>query len=169
MATRVGTESNPVEMLEHLMALDYDAIEAYNAAVERLENDQWKAQLATFRQDHERHVHELGPIIRSMGGHPPSGPDAKAMLTEGKVKLANLMGDNSILKAMRSNEEDTNTAYERALAHCPPEACDMLARGLEDERRHREWIVATLEGRPVQDLSASRQADTHRGTPPPLV
>lgn len=168
MATRVGTEDNPVEMLEHLMALDYDAIEAYSAAIERLENDGWKAQLATFRSDHERHVHELGPIIRSMGGNPPTGPDAKAMLTQGKVKMANLMGDEAILKAMRSNEDDTNTAYERALAKCPPEACDMLARGLEDEHRHREWLVATLEGRPVQDMPSQR-TDTHRGTPPPLV
>src|SRR5690606_7479656 len=66
MATRVGTEDNAVEMLEHLMALDYDAIEAYSAAIERLENQQWKAQLATFRSDHERHVHELAPIIRSL-------------------------------------------------------------------------------------------------------
>lgn len=168
MATRVGTEDNPVEMLEHLMALDYDAIEAYDAAIERLENNEWKAQLATFRNDHERHVHELEPIIRSMGGTPPTGPDAKAMLTEGKVKMANLMGDETILKAMRSNEDDTNTAYERALAKCPPEACEMLARGLEDEHRHREWLVATLEGRPVQDMSSQR-TDTHRGTPPPLV
>ena len=168
MATRVGTEDNAVEMLEHLMALDYDAIEAYSAAIERLENQQWKAQLATFRSDHERHVHELAPIIRSLGGKPPSGPGAKAMLTEGKVKLANLLGDEAILKAMRSNEDDTNTAYQRALSKCPPEACDMLARGLEDEQRHREWIVATLEGRPVQDL-AGRRPSSQRGAPPPVA
>lgn len=168
MATRVGTEKDPVEMLEHLMALDFDAIEAYSAAIERLENDQWKAQLATFRSDHERHVHELAPLIRDMGGNPPTGPDAKAMLTEGKVKIAHLLGDHGILQAMRTNEDDTNLAYERAFAKCPTEACDMLERGLEDERRHREWIVATLEGRPVRDLRG-QSAGVRRGTPPPQL
>lgn len=165
MATRVGTEDNPVEMLEHLMALDFDAIEAYNAAIERMDNDRWKAQLSTFRNDHERHTHELAPLIRSLGGTSPSGPDAKAMLTQGKVKMANLSGDEAILKAMRTNEDDTNTAYERAFAKCPPEACDVLSRGLDDEHRHREWIVATLEGRPARDMREQSVA-THRRHPP---
>ena len=168
MATRIGTEDNPVEMLEHLMALDFDAIEAYNAAIERLENDQWKAQLATFRSDHERHTHELAPLIRAMGGNPPSGPGAKAMLTQGKVRLANLMGDEAILKAMKTNEDDTNTAYERALAHCPPDACEMLARGLDDEHRHREWLIATLEGRPVQEMPGRTTSTRPGSQPPPL-
>jgi uncharacterized protein (TIGR02284 family) len=166
MATRVGTEDNPVEMLEHLMALDFDAIEAYQAAIERLDNEQWKAQMATFRSDHERHTHELKPLIRAMGGNPPTGPDSKAMLTEGKVRMANLMGDEAILKAMRTNEDDTNAAYERAFAKCPPEACEVLSRGLDDEHRHREWIVATLEGRPVRDTRG--QSAGVRSTPPPL-
>jgi uncharacterized protein (TIGR02284 family) len=165
MATTVGKEDNPIEMLEHLMALDFDAIEAYDAAIERLDNEQWKAQLMTFRNDHERHTEELAPLIRSMGGTPPDGSDAKAMLTAGKVKMANMMGDEAILKAMRTNEDDTNTAYERALAKCPPEACDMLARALDDEHRHREWIVATLEGRPVRDVGA-RTDHLHRRHPP---
>lgn len=152
MATRVGTEDKPVEMLEHLLSLEYDAIEAYDAAIERLDNEAWKAQLSSFRNDHERHTRELTPLIQRMGGNPPTKSGGKAMLAAGKVKLANLMGDESILKAMRSNEDDTNKAYERAFANCPQEACDMLERGLEDERRHREWLVATLEGRPVQDM-----------------
>lgn len=164
MATRVGTEDNPVEMLEHLMALDLDAIEAYDAAIDGLDNNEWKAALATFRQDHSRHVQELGPLIRDLGGTPPTKPDAKAMLAEGKVKIANLMGDEAVLKAMRSNEDDTNTAYERALAKCPMEAQDVVSRGLDDEHRHREWIVATLEGRPVRAPRSS--AGMGRDLPP---
>ncbi len=34
-------------------------------------------------------------------------------LHKGKVVLANLMGDEAILSAMLSNEEDTNTAYKK--------------------------------------------------------
>jgi hypothetical protein len=39
------------------------------------------------------------------------------MLTQGKVLIAGLMGDKTILQAMKSNEEDTNTAYARAVEH----------------------------------------------------
>ena len=42
---------------------------------------------------------------------------AKSYLTQGKVILANLIGDLTILRAMRSNEIDTNTAYEFAKKH----------------------------------------------------
>jgi hypothetical protein len=45
---------------------------------------------------------------------PPTGPSVgKQWLTKGKVVLANLIGDGTILSAMLSNEVDTNTAYER--------------------------------------------------------
>lgn len=165
MATRIGTEKNPVTMLEHLMALDFDAIKAYEAAIERLDSARYQAQLASFRADHERHVQELEPIIRAMGGKPPRGSDFKGLLTKGKVVLADMRGDEAILKAMKSNEDDTNTAYERALAHAPVEARDVLQRGLEDERRHRSWIVATLEGR---SLETGRVEQPRPGERPPM-
>ena len=44
----------------------------------------------------------------------PSEGDSKQMLTTGKVALASLMGDGAILAAMKTNEDDTVTAYERA-------------------------------------------------------
>ena len=51
------------------------------------------------------------------------------VLTKGKVVLGGLIGDNAVLQAMKTNEDDTNTAYERALG---------------DERRHRDWMVETI-------------------------
>ena len=50
-----------------------------------------------------------------MGRTPPKEGDMKALLTKGKVVIAGLMGDEAILQAMRTNEADTNTAYERAV------------------------------------------------------
>jgi hypothetical protein len=48
---------------------------------------------------------------------------------------------------MRTNEADTNTAYERAVQFdaLPSTARDALQRGLEDERRHCQWILETLQ------------------------
>jgi hypothetical protein len=56
------------------------------------------------------------------------------------------MGDKAILVAMKTNEDDTNTAYERAVNHEGRHASaeEVLRRGLADERRHRAWIDETL-------------------------
>ena len=144
MATRIGTEKDLKEMLENLIKLDHAACEAYEEAVERLDNSSYRQQLAEFKRDHERHIRELSPIVRAMGGNPPADAGAKEWLAEGKVALSSIMGDRAILKAMKSNENDTNIAYERVLERCPTEARDIVARGLADERRHCAWILAEL-------------------------
>lgn len=147
MATNIGKESQAVEMLEHLVALDLDAIEAYQAAIDRLEAEEYRSQLALFKGDHERHVRELRPLVEELGGKPPESADAKSMLTKGKVMMADIAGDKQILQAMKSNEDDTNTAYDRASArHDMPETVHaLLERNDADEHRHRAWIETTLQ------------------------
>ena len=50
---------------------------------------------------------------------------------------------------MKSNEDDTNQAYEQALDRddLTADIRDLLARNLADERRHRGWIEARLAQR----------------------
>jgi uncharacterized protein (TIGR02284 family) len=145
MTTTVGTESTLEDLLEDLVALDYDAVDAYQAAIDRLENVGFKQKLTEFKGDHLRHIDELGDILTSMGRTPPKQGDMKRLLAKGKVVIGGLMGDKAILEAMRTNEADTNTAYERAVKFngLPPTSRDVLQRGLEDERRHCEWILQT--------------------------
>jgi rubrerythrin len=77
----------------------------------------------------------------------PSEGDSKQMLTTGKVALASLMGDGAVLKAMKTNEDDTVTAYERASAHADaaPESRKFFTDFAADERRHRQWMQQTAE------------------------
>ncbi|WP_058533894.1 DUF2383 domain-containing protein [Legionella saoudiensis] len=147
MTTLVGTQKEFHDALYELCELDYDAIEAYKAAINRLENNAYKNVLTEFLYDHERHVQELTNILRSRQHPFPDGPGMKEYLAQGKVVLANLMGDRAILKAMVSNEVDTNTAYERVNNYSDiwPDALAILQRGLEDERRHKQWLESTLE------------------------
>lgn len=146
MVTTVGTEKDIYALLVSLAELDYDAIEAYEAAIERVENASFRKQLAQFKDDHVRHTEELGRLLTEAGYEAPSEGNLKAVLTRGKVVIAGLTGDKAILLAMRTNEEDTNVAYERANKH--PEASgailEILRKGLEDERRHRDWILQQL-------------------------
>jgi rubrerythrin len=154
MATMVGQHGDLNTVLRQLVSLDYDAVEAYRAAIDRLSDTEAKAALSGFMKDHERHIEEVGALIRTRGGDPPKGPDAKRILTQGKVVIAGLFGDRPILMAMKTNEDDTNTAYDRAAsrADLTPEAQLLLRRNLDDERRHRAWIEQRL---------ASERASAH--------
>jgi rubrerythrin len=157
MATMTGLQTDLVKLLKSIIELDYDAIEAYEAAIERIENGSDKAQLSMFMADHRRHVSDLSLIMKEMGEEPPTGPDIKRVLTKGKVVLGSLIGDKAILVAMRTNEADTNTAYERAMARddLTPHLRAVFEMNLLDERRHRNWIEERL--RPEVD-----QATAHR-------
>lgn len=146
MATLIGKEPDLADNLRDLMELDYDAVSAYQAAIDRLKNPSYKTTMRAFLFDHIRHITELRPVVLALGVQPPEGADAKALLTTGKVLLGQIVGDRGILRAMRSNEEDTNTAYERTLLRGDLTAglSEILQRGLADERRHRTWFEDIL-------------------------
>lgn len=147
MATTIGTENRLVDTLKNLIQLDFDAIEAYRAAIKRIDHAEIKTRVGEFMSDHERHTRELSELVRELGDTPPTSGDIKAMLTKGKVVIGNLIGDRGVLKAMKSNEDETNTAYEQALARTdisPVRVREVLERNLEDERRHRAWIEQKL-------------------------
>lgn len=149
MATLVGKEDNLEDLLQDLIELDYDAIAAYEAAIERLDNVEYQQKLRGFCEDHRRHTTNLAPFLTRLGEEVPDGADAKSLLTKGKVVLADLMGDEAIIKAMKTNEEDTNTAYERAVKHADvtPEIRQVLQSNLEDERTHRAWMESVIRDR----------------------
>jgi uncharacterized protein (TIGR02284 family) len=146
MVTTVGLELDFLNMLGDLTSLEYDALGAYDAAISRVRDPEVKQQLQSFRADHDRHIRELDGIIRQLGGAPSPGPGVKSMLTQGKVAFGAIFGDKAILTAMKSNEDDTNTAYERAVHHSDARApaMGMLRRALEDEQRHRDWIELAI-------------------------
>jgi uncharacterized protein (TIGR02284 family) len=153
MATLVGTQKKLVDALDALLELDYDAIEAYEAAIARLKDASDKAQLGAFMADHERHVAELTALVEGLGRKASKGPDLKRWLTKGKVVILGLAGDHAILLAMKTNEDDTNTAYERVAGRddLPADIRAVIARNLDDERRHRAWIEARLgAGQPAR-------------------
>ena len=142
MVTMVGTESDFVETLCNLVQLDLDAMEAYDLAMARVENAEYRDQLEAFKGDHIRHSEELSKVVTELGGKPSMGPGTKQNMTTGGAVLADMVGDKRILEALKANEDDTNKAYERAveMSGDRKSADEVLRRGLEDERRHRAWL-----------------------------
>jgi predicted outer membrane protein len=145
MVTTVGTESTYPKLIRNLLLLEHDAIAAYEQTIQRLDNPAYRQQIAAFKTDHDRHVQELNQLAATVGAEAPTEGDAKQLLTTGKVALASIMGDAATLQAMRSNEEDTVSAYDRASKHqeVPAEARQIFERALQDEIRHRAWMSET--------------------------
>jgi uncharacterized protein (TIGR02284 family) len=114
MVTTVGTASDIIDMLNDLIQLDYDAIQAYEAAISRIDDSEHQRQLAAFKNDHDRHTRELDSVVRGLRGKPINGASIKHVVTAGKIAFADMMGDRAVLQAMKTNEDDTNKAYERA-------------------------------------------------------
>jgi uncharacterized protein (TIGR02284 family) len=146
MTTLVGRQKNVVDALDGLIELGLDATEAYEVAVERIEDLDDKDALRSFRDDHERQVRELQSLVSELGGIPSTAPDFKRVLTKGKVALGSLVGDRLVLLALKSNEEDMLVAYGRLIAHADvtTHGRDLLRRGLEDERRHHAYFERRL-------------------------
>lgn len=117
MVTMVGKEGSIGKLVKDLLYLEHDAIAAYDSCIERLDDQMLSAKISEFKQDHLQHVEVLNEMARELGIDAPVEGDMKQMLTTGKVALADLMGDKAVLKAMKTNEDDTVTAYERASRH----------------------------------------------------
>lgn len=145
--TTMLNEADVNEKLHDLIELDYDAIAAYRAAIERIEDTAFRSKLIEFQEDHERHVTEFSAVIQKQGGTPPDSGDFKQILTAGKVKIADTIGsDEAILKAMIANEEQTNSKYEEMLQeNFPAPVHTLLEKGLADERRHRAWMKSAIK------------------------
>jgi rubrerythrin len=142
MVTFVGTQVSFADSIRELIELDNAAVEAYEAAIDRLENITYKRKLEEFRDDHNRHIRELSDLLKKHSESLPSMGSVKELLTKGKVIIANLVGDKAVLMAMASNEVDTNTAYERMNSREDKwvDAIDILKKGLADEKRHAAWL-----------------------------
>jgi uncharacterized protein (TIGR02284 family) len=142
MAKMITNAAQLIKQLNSLIALDYDAIEAYEAAIARMNELNDKAQLTRFLGDHQRHVVDLVPLVRELGGEPTTKADFKKILTKGKVLLGGLVGDRAVLEAMKSNEETSTKTYRSAIEdHAFPDHMrTVLERNFADEQRHLSWL-----------------------------
>jgi rubrerythrin len=147
MVTTVGNESSFDDLVKNLILLEYDAIAAYESTIEHLSDDALSSQVETFRHDHLQHLDVLKNMARADAFAAPTEGDMKQMLTTGKIAMADLAADGAILKAMKTNEDDTVTAYERALNRpdARPESRAFFEKALADERRHRAWMQDVAE------------------------
>lgn len=136
-----------IDQLNDLIQLDYDAVQAYDLALEHIDDPDAGDDLEVFKADHERHIVELTAVITVLGGEAKElRRDVKGLLIEGMTKLRSVTGTKGALKAMRMNEKITNKTYEKALEmDLPPVALEIVLLNRDDERRHLSAIEAHIE------------------------
>jgi len=153
MATMVGTQDHIGRAFNALLELELDSIEAYRAAVARFDSQTYIERFRTFLEEHEAHAGALEERISELAVEPASRADLKGTLAKGKVVIGSLLGDRAILLAMKANEEDTNTAYERFVKRMdiPSHLRRLAETFLEEERAHLAFIEAELDARGDRD------------------
>jgi uncharacterized protein (TIGR02284 family) len=136
-----------VDKLNHLIALDYDAVNAYETAIGRIASEQIREPLRRFQADHERHIRDLSAKVLELGQKPRNRPDGRGFFIRAFTAVTSLMGDRAALVAMRSNEQLTNHTYDKALEDpfWPPTLRDLIERNRDDERRHLRFIQDAIE------------------------
>ena len=144
MATNAtnATRHDTAELVKRLLHLEYDAIGAYQAAIERVQLEGNPLALTGFLHDHERHVRDLADAMRALGENAPEQGDLEGLLTKGKVLATGPFGDSAVLRAMKSNEEDVCRVYDEALGRSdlPPSVREIVAGHANDEQRHWAWF-----------------------------
>lgn len=132
--------------IRDLIQLDIDAVEAYEQAIEKIDDPVISDQLSIFQSDHERHIDELSDYLAEQGEDVPDrSPDIKGYLLEGFTSLSSSTGTDGALKAMQSNEKLTNKKYKEATEwDLDSEAKDIIMQGYDDERTHLAYIEQEL-------------------------
>jgi len=137
-----------VDVLKDLVQLDYDAVQAYDQATSRIEEDHIRHTLVSFRSDHERHITELSNIIKEYGQNPPErARDLKGFILEGMTSLQSMLGTRAALRAMKTNEKLVNRRYRKAIdsLNMPTAVRNAVLKNFEDEKRHLAFIERALE------------------------
>jgi uncharacterized protein (TIGR02284 family) len=147
-----------IDNLNELIALDLDAVNAYESAITRIEAEDVRETLREYQEDHRRHVRDLSACVKQLGGTPRSKPDTKGFFLQAFTAITSMMGDRAALSAMRSNEEITNKTYDRALDErvWPTSILQIIERNREDERRHLAYVLQAIDAMAVASADARR-------------
>jgi len=134
------------QLLHELIALDFDALESYDAILKLVENSRTREALTCFREDHWKHIASLSRLSEENAESFPSTHPPRA-LVEGEVAMATLPGERALLLALGRAEDLVDAAYDRAARHeaMMPHVHAVVRLLQCDQHRRRAWILGRIE------------------------
>lgn len=138
-------EKETIEKLNDLIKLDFDAVNAYEEAIKRIDLNEVGMRLREFQSDHRRHIDDLSECVRRLGGTPENKPSIKGFFLKQMTSISSSMGNEQALKAMQANETLTNKTYASAIKeNWPANVRPVIEKNYQDEQRHlnqiKEWV-----------------------------
>lgn len=158
MTTTAGTQNNTGDLLNTLIELTHDVSVAFEAAIDRAENESWLKGFHQILQENSQQMAALRPYAQRLSQNVSDSPDIKALLNHGAVRLASLIGDGPLLHALVRIQADMVTAYTRACAYERlPEALEgLFGRHLAQAQAQLAWLKAEQNSPVDSELAASR-------------
>ena len=156
------SQAGQVARLNDLLQLDYDAVAAYELALRELRSPQLVSELERHLNDHRRHIEELERHIDRLDGMKMPMPHATGVFKLAVQGAAAFASDRKVLLAFKANEMQVRDKYARVAAEVdmPIDIRDTVTRAADDERRHYDWAVHSLENlgadRDDADVKAAR-------------
>ena len=148
MNISTGTQNDFLDVIKDLVEFEYNIREGYEEAAKKIGNENYRIKIEEFCQDHEHHIMELSKLLQSHNESQPTKPGMiQSLIIKSKVILAEAIGDQAILSAINSNENDTNLAYERINARHDrwDDSKEILKQALKDEKKHKKWLDETIK------------------------
>ncbi len=141
--------SEVIEELSRLVALEIDALQAYDAAIAWVGGPGTAigSELAVFKVEHQKQALELHEALLGLGARAPDveEPDVKGVVIGALTPPRRRLNAEEILEAMRGNEQLTTAVTRKILAKpLPEEVRALVQRAHEEEQRHLAWIEAAL-------------------------
>jgi rubrerythrin len=146
MDTTKTTDAALVAKINDLLQLDHDAVAAYALAIRELDSPKLKQALEVHMGDHQRHIEELERHLDRIGGMKVPMPHVSGVFKLAVQAVVAAASDRKVLLAFKANEMQVRDKYARAAeSTLPIDVRDTVRRAAEDEQRHYEWAVMSLE------------------------
>ena len=146
----VSLSPRTMDLLTRLLRLELELVEAYEAIVERLHDEEVRGHVVAVMNEHVRHSDELAALLRAFGLEADTGRHLDTVLAKGKLVLASVAGERAILRVMAGNETHASEVYREVMHHpeLPGGVLEVIGRCLLDEERHSTWLEHRLDRPP---------------------
>ncbi|MCG5053871.1 MAG: PA2169 family four-helix-bundle protein [Myxococcales bacterium] len=115
MATMRNSGAPTIEALNELLRGELAAVETYDKALDRLEDDELKGQLESCRASHQDRAERLREMVAQLGGQPADTSGVWGAFTRFLEGGATLLGDRATLAMLEEGEDHGLREYEENL------------------------------------------------------
>lgn len=135
-----------VDTMNRLIGVDLDAKHVYERVLEKTEDQDLRARFREIRDQHQRHVERLTPLVRDRGGVPEEHGDPEGFLLEELAKIE-VHDRASALRAAHHVARFAFKDYEDAMGEeLELEVVHAIRDGYADAKAAHHWLDEEIHG-----------------------